>query len=354
MMPPVELRPPARAWSPPRVALPALGALAAVLAGTPSFGEPVTLRVATVAPEGSAWAREGQAFARDVERVTDGRVRIKLYFGGITGDEIQTIEQARRGRIDGIASGGMSCLMLAPSLRVFRVPGLFRSPDEAQHVSNHLRAVIDDEFRKAGFIDMGEPTIGPDMIFSREPVRSVADLRRGTFWIWDLDPVLNVALRAMGVSTLPVGLSEALHAYEAGRTQGFIAVPMAALAFQWSTEARYLSAMPLGILRGCVIFTARSFDSLRVDDREAVRGAATKAVARLDDVGRAANQALLQGLFARQGVTIVPADEVFRGELLTAARIAREQLPDSVVRRALVMRVLAMLADYRAQEAARH
>src|SRR5439155_699704 len=98
-----------------------------LLATSAAADEPTLIRFGTVAPEGSSWAREGLAFARDVEQRTDGRVRVKVYFGGITGDEVQTIEQARRGRVDAIASGGMSCLALAPSLRVFRVPGLIRT-----------------------------------------------------------------------------------------------------------------------------------------------------------------------------------------------------------------------------------
>src|SRR5512143_3651834 len=117
--------------------------------------EPVVLRWATVAPEGSAWAREGQAFAREVAQLTEGRVKIKLYWGGITGDELQTLDQVRRGRIDAIASGGMSCLRMAPSLRVFRIPGLFRDRRESAYVNNHLQATIDAEFLRAGYINLG-------------------------------------------------------------------------------------------------------------------------------------------------------------------------------------------------------
>jgi TRAP-type C4-dicarboxylate transport system substrate-binding protein len=320
-----------------------------VLGSAQVAAEPITLRVATVAPEGSSWAREGQAFARDVERQTDGRVKVKLYFGGIAGDEVQTLEQVRRGRIDGIASGGMTCLQLAPSLRVLRIPEMFVSPAEASYVTNHLRAVIDEEFLKSGFVNMGEPTIGPDMIFSREPIRSMADLRRYTFWIWDLDSVLAATLPAMGIRSLQLGLPEALHAFEAGNTQGFIAVPTAALAFQWSTEARYLLDVQLGVLRGCVVFATRAFDRLAKDDQEILRGAGAKAVARLDDVGRAATEALVSSLFQKQGVTVVTASETFRSELLAAARSARDQLPESVVPQALVQRVLSLLADYRAE-----
>ena len=59
-----------------------LAMLAALSTSAVVQADPITLRLGTVAPEGSAWAREGQAFARDVERGTEGRVKVKLYFGG--------------------------------------------------------------------------------------------------------------------------------------------------------------------------------------------------------------------------------------------------------------------------------
>lgn len=324
------------------VVLTVLGAAAA------TAEEPTIIRFGTVAPEGSGWAREGLAFARDVEQRTRGRVKVKLYFGGITGDEMQTIEQARRGHIDAIASGGMSCLDLAPSLRVFRVPGLFRNRAEANYVNGRLQRTIDDEFLKSGFINLGELSIGPDMFFTKAPVRSMSELMQQPLWIWDLDPVLVAALPAMGLQPIAVSLPDALHAFEGGRVRGFVAVPTAALAFQWSTQARYLSDLHMGILRGCVVVTTRAFDGLAVEDQQAVRAAGAKAVARLEEVGRAADEALLDGLFVKQGVTIVKASDSFRAEFFAATTAARERLPERVLPHALIQTVLGMLADFRA------
>jgi len=327
-------------------------ALGVILLRAPAAAadEPVVLRWSTVAPEGSAWAREGQAFAREVAQLTEGRVKIKLYWGGITGDELQTLEQVRRGRIDGIASGGMSCLRMAPSLRVFRIPGLFRDRGEAAYVSNHLQSTIDAEFLRAGYINLGELSIGPEMLFTREPVRSMSDLKRLKVWFWNLDPVLAAQLPAMGLPTMGGPISEALHLFESGQAQAIVAVPTAALAFQWSAQSRYLLDLTLGVLRGCLVVTTRAYDALSSEDQHALRVAGAKAALRLEEVGRESDEALLNGLFARQGLALVKPSEMFRSELLAAAMAARDQMPDSVVPRALVLRVLTLLADYRSMQ----
>ena len=40
-----------------------------------------------------------------------------------------------------------------------------------------------EEFAKNGFVFLGAAGFGLDILFSRTPVRTLADLRRGRFWI---------------------------------------------------------------------------------------------------------------------------------------------------------------------------
>ena len=52
--------------------------LLAVVAA-PARAEPsIKLRFATIAPEGTGWAREVKAFAREIESGSDGRVAIHV------------------------------------------------------------------------------------------------------------------------------------------------------------------------------------------------------------------------------------------------------------------------------------
>ncbi len=83
----------------------------------------VVIRMATVAPDGTSWARELKAFDREVQTVTHGQVRVKWYFGAIAGGEDEVKERIERNQLDGAASGGMMCQRVAPSMRVTRVMG---------------------------------------------------------------------------------------------------------------------------------------------------------------------------------------------------------------------------------------
>jgi TRAP-type C4-dicarboxylate transport system substrate-binding protein len=312
-------------------------------AAAPEF----TIRLGSAVPEGTAWAREGHAFARDVEATTGGRVRVRWYLGGIAGDELQMADRIQRGQLDGIGSGGMVCARMAPSLRVTRLIGLFHTRGETTYVLGLLKPTLDEEFKRAGFENLFETLLGPDLPFTRAPVRNLADLKKSRLWIWDLDEPFAQGVRAFGLNVVPLSLDAAAKAYDGGQTDGFLAIPLAALAFQWSAQVRYVSDLPFGFLTGCLIISHRAFDALPVELQGAVRTAAAKFVARLEDTGAGQDHALLNGLFARQGITNVPLSEQDQREFEKRAKEIRDALGDQIVPAALRTRVDGLLENYR-------
>ena len=310
--------------------------------------EPIVLRFATLVPDGTAWARELKAAAREVESQTQGQVRWKWYFGGIAGDERVVPERIRRGQLEGEAAG-VSCVDLAPSLRVLRVLGMFRRRDEAHAIIMRLRPTLEAEFHKAGFELLAVQWFGSDIAFTREPVHSLAELRKLRLWYWDLDTVWSQQLTQLGLKTVPLGVNEAGPAFDQGRIDGFLALPTAALAFQWSTRARYYTDLRLASMAACFVMSRQAFDALPLETQEVVRAAATKASIRFEDIDATQEDQLLGGLFDKQGTHRVAASVPFREEFLDQAKAARDVLPESVVPRALITRVLGWLSDFRAE-----
>jgi TRAP-type C4-dicarboxylate transport system substrate-binding protein len=311
--------------------------------------DPVTLRFATIAPDGSEWARLQRSFAREVEHATEGAVQIRWYFSGIAGGEQDMIDRIRRGQLDGAASGGMMCQRLAPSMRVMRIAGLFQSRDEALHVLGKLRPRLDREFSHSGFANLGEAGMGSDIIFSRTPIRTLDDLRRGRFWVWDLDEVWQRELPAMGIHVLPLPVESAGAAYEDGRSDGFFGITTAALAFQWSARARYFSELRMAYLMGCLVVSNESFDPLPTQDQQAIRAAAAKLMLAMESMGQQQESALLGGLFERQGMHRVVVSDALRSEFFELARDARDRLGAELTAPELLGEVNAWLADFRVQ-----
>jgi len=323
--------------------------VAVLLVSSVAAADETTIRIGTVVPEGTSYAREMRTMARDAETESKGGVRLKYYLSGIAGDELDMMARIKRGQLDGILSGGMACETVAPSMRVARIPGLFQTWPETSYVIGKLRPVLEDEAQKNGFHYLGEAIVGPSIVFSRKPVATMRDVQQTRFWIWDIDRMLGAVLPAMGFNVAPSPIREAYGAYENARIDGFITPAVAALTFQWTTVARYYTDLRMGFVVGCLLISNRAFDALPLAEQQAIKLAGAKMKLRIEKVGREQEAQLLHGLFQKQGLQPVAVDNATRVGFFEAAHTARDRAATKLVTTDLISRVLAMLADFRSE-----
>lgn len=315
---------------------------------------PIVLRFGTAAPEGTAWARELRAYGADLERETQGAVKLKPYFGGVTGDEFETLERAQKGTLDMAASGGMACETAMPSIAVTRLLGVFQSREEMAHVAQSLRPLFEDEARKHGFELLVLNGMGADLVFMRHPVRTFDELRKQKLWRWNLDRTGSKMATLMGLQLVQTPLELAQGTYDRGEVDGFMAIPAGALAFQWSSRARYVLDLKTGFLEGCVLLAQRAFDRLTPAQQNALRIASTKFGMRFEALGAEQDALILDGVLAKQGVQTLKTSDAFRAQYFREANLVRDKLIEAgLVKRELVDRVLRTLAEYRAEHGAR-
>jgi TRAP-type C4-dicarboxylate transport system substrate-binding protein len=333
-----------------RALVAALLASLSLLLRTADADEAATVvRLATIAPEGTDFAREFRAFARDVRTETGGAVEIKWVFGGIAGNEVEVARRIERGQLDGTASGGMLCAQLSPTMRAMRIPGLVQTASEASYLLARSRAEIRADFARAGMQELGTPLLGSDLLFLREPVSSFADLRRHRLWRWNLDSTGRAASEAVGMHIVALPVEEASHASDEGRLDGFIGVSSGALAYQWWQHARVVVRLPMGFLAGCLLVSQRTWDRLPYTARQRIEGAAAKAMERMTDLMRRDEELLLGGVFQRQGLQVTNPPTKLRLESFEAMRTVRDRLIGSEIPADVLSRAERWLSDFRAE-----
>ena len=326
----------------------ALGALvvAATLASA-AHAEPVTLRMAAIAPDGTEWARALRAFAREVDTLSKGELRIKWYLGGVAGDELAALERVKRGQLDGEA-GAIFCQRLAPSLRAARLPGIYHSRDEAIYIMGRLKPVLDDEFRKSGFANLGESVFGSDVLFSRAPIRTFDELMASRLWAWNLDPIWQQTASEMGFKTVVTTIEEHSPAWRRKSYDAFFTVPGAALAYQWSTETSYVSDLAATILPACLVVSNAAMDPLPLELRQVMVTSSAKFMHRFNEISAQLDASLVGGLFQRQGLVKIEASPELHEKFDAAAKRARDKLGSALIAPGLLENVEKMLVEYRA------
>ncbi len=328
------------------------GLLFVLLLGAHAEAAPIILKLAHVAPDGSAWAREIAAAGREVESVTNGELKLKIYPSGIAGDELEVSERLQKGGIDVAVSGGPLCQQTAPTLTLLRLPGRLNDREETNYVLGKLMPVIQEEARRSGLVITHTLGLGPDILFTRRPLRTLAEIKATPLWRWSEEPRTVQMVTAMGLKIVSLPINEAARAYDKGATDGFWALPVAALVWRWSAQAKYfIPDLHASYLSGCILVSSASWGRLTFEQQNVFTSVVAKYVRRVEEMGTKQDDALLNGLFEKQGLQARPASEKLRAEFFQAARELRDHLDEKVAPRAMLDRVQQLILDYRSEHA---
>jgi TRAP-type C4-dicarboxylate transport system substrate-binding protein len=341
----------ARAGHSPGLTAHACALVCAFLGCAEALAEKRVLRLAAVAPDGTLWAHELKDFARRVETETGGQLQVKLYLSAIAGSEAESEERIRRGQLDGVIAA-LICQRIAPSMRALRLLGMYQSLDEVSYVLQRLNPTMVDEAKKGGYALLGTAVLGPDVFFTRAPVRTLADLKRLKLWRWEGDQVVIDTSKEMGLPHLALPPERAARAFDDGKLDGFVAAPAAALAYQFLTRAPNLIDVRLGYVTGCMVVSQKTWEKLPPELQEKLHAEVQFTAGRLQTATQQIDQQLLGGELQKHGVQIQAGIDALKAELFAAARIARDKLDEQLVPAALRSRVDTLLADYRAERRA--
>ena len=264
--------------------------------------EAYVLKFATLAPQGSTWMNIITDWAKKVEKESQGRLKFKLYSGGVSGDEPDVLRKIRFGQLQGGAMTGHGIGYIYSPTRVLEIPFLFRSYDEVDHVRAQLMPEIREGFHQNDFELLGWMEVGFIQLFSRTPIYSIDDMKKRRIWLWQGDPLGTAFFAASGLSPVPLPITEVFSSLSTGLIDTTIAPPLGAIALQWFTKTPYMTSMPVMDGIGGLIVSRKFFDGLPKDLQQLLRRTGEEAGARLLVETRRDNEKSL-AVLKQHGVT---------------------------------------------------
>jgi TRAP-type transport system periplasmic protein len=293
-----------------------------ILAAVASAQAATTIKVATVAPDGTAWMREMRAGADAIRKRTDDRVEIKYYPGGVMGDEPSVLRKIKIGQLQGGAFTGGELSQIDKDANIYSLPFAFRSQDEVDKVRARLDPMLKNNFRRAGFEAVGISGGGFAYLMSVKDIKTKDDLKAAKVWVPQGDSIAEAGFKAGGVTPIPLPLADVYTSLQTGLIDTVANTPAGAIAFQWHTKLKHMVDLPLTYVVGILVIDKKTLDALSADDRTAVNEELGAAFARLEKINRDDN-AQARGALEKQGVVIFApsADETKSWEAVgTSAR----------------------------------
>ncbi|HKP65701.1 MAG TPA: TRAP transporter substrate-binding protein DctP [Casimicrobiaceae bacterium] len=270
-----------------------------------------TIKIATVAPDGTAWMKEIRATGDAIKKGTDGRVELKLYPGGVMGDNATVLRKIKIGQLQGSAFTGGEASVITKDAEVYTVPFLFRSQEEADKVRAKVDPVLKDAVRKTGFELLGLSGGGFAYLMSTKDIKTRDDLKNAKVWVPQGDEIAELTFKTAGVTPIPLPLADVYTSLQTGLIDTAANTDAGAIAFQWHTKIKHVVDMPVIYVVGEVLIDKKTFDALGAADQKVVTDEFNAGFARLEKINLSDNTSARDALKA-QGITFFAPDAAER------------------------------------------
>jgi TRAP-type C4-dicarboxylate transport system substrate-binding protein len=310
------------------------------------------IKFATLAPPGSTWVNLLHDWDKELRAKSNGRIGFKFYPGGVQGDEPEVLKKMRFNQLQGGAFTGYGIGRMYSPARVMELPFLFRNTDEIDYVRGEFMPQFRTGFEKNGYELLGWMEVGFVHIFSKQPIRSLDDMKSSRVWLWQGDPMGQAFFDASGISPIPLSIIDVYTSLSTGLIDTVYAPPLGAIALQWFTKTPYVSTVPLTDGIGGLIVSQRFYASLPEDLQTLLSATGRETGEKLIAATRIDNRKSLTTL-KEHGLTFVEPGEGMSDEALQDLRdrAAAELIRKDYIPAQLFDRTRRLLDRYRATQA---
>jgi len=287
-------------------------AIALILLGMISAANAQTIKLATLAPEGSSWMVAMRAGAKEIGERTDGRVKFKFYGGGVQGNDKQVLRKMRIGQLHGGAFTSNALVAFQKDAVLYGMPMLFNNLEEVRfardRMDDKLRALIE----QAGYVNFGFASGGFAHIMSNRPIANLEDMQGLKVWVPDGDRISYDAVRALGVSPVTMPLTDVLTGLQTELIDTIMGPPAGTIVLQWNTGVSYITELPLAYIFAMMIIEKKYFDRIAPADQAIVREVMERVYLGFEEQGNEDNKQAYKALLADGMKSVTPNQDQIR------------------------------------------
>lgn len=284
-----------------------------------------TLKVGVLAPEGTTWANKMDEMAKEIKKATDGKVKLRFYFGGSQGDETDVLRKIRVGQLQGGIFTGKTLGEISGDVRVIELPFTFGdNRTKALDTLVKMTPFFDKQFDAAGFQSLGFFELGMIYFVSQVKTNKLDDLGGVKIWSWEGDKLVEAMIKELNLVSVPLPLPDVLSSLSTGIVQAAYAPPMGMLALQWNTKIKYIVDFPITYSVGAFLLDKKSWAKIPAQYHAKINEISRRYVTEVNTANLKDNADALKVMQA-SGIEMLkfPEEDAKKGKALHAAMVKR-------------------------------
>jgi TRAP-type C4-dicarboxylate transport system substrate-binding protein len=304
------------------------------------------LKISIQPPERSLWGQTVRTIAREIEEETQGEVQLKMYAGGVQGDERTVLRKMRVGQLHGgvFLSDGLT--VVCPDSLALGLPLLFKNQDEVDYALEKISPELESQAREKGYEILAWPQLGFSYLFSKERIRTMDDLRGAKPWLMEKNPVGKHLFEVLRVTPVSTGVANVLPALESGLVRTVVGPPLVLIAMQWHSRVKYRLEVNITFSVGAFVLGGKAWARLPEAHRKTIRTVFQRNNVKLNAKIRKEGLEAVEVL-EKQGVETVPIEPKSREEYERGAEEVGKRMAGKEFSQTILDKVQALLREYR-------
>jgi len=248
-----------------------LGALGPGLLGfTPrtglAQGDPIVIKLATLAPRNS----EFHEFLKDLgnrwDSASGGRVKLKIFPGGIVGEEDDVLRKMSLGQLHAGALTIAGLQRVTHAITVLGIPMAMEDEESFARVREVMEPKLEELFLEEGYVVLHWVHAGWCRFFLPDPDASIATVRDYSFVTWGEGETIDLWERE-GFKGVVLNLAEVTVSLQTGLVDAINTTPLVVASNHWFPWVPYMIDMPWAPLSGATLVDRDTWERIPEDLR---------------------------------------------------------------------------------------
>ena len=221
------------------------------------------IKMATLAPEGTPWhaliAKMGERWSEE----TKGNVRLRIYPGGIVGDERDMIRKMRIGQIHGAAISAEGLSEVNPQYTYCFIPLFFQGYKDIDFIRNQIKDDLVSGAEENGVKVLTMVDVGWVYWFTKDPVITPDDLKSQKIWTWAGDYKTAKLWDEAGFNAIPLSVPDVHSSLQTGLVNAMAFPPLYVAANQYFGITSNMLNMKWGILTAALVIDLKIWNRIK-------------------------------------------------------------------------------------------
>lgn len=323
-------------------------ALCAV-AGPAQAGK-VTIKLGTMAPDGSTWHQLLKQMAADWKKASDGQVQVTIYPSGVAGNEIDMLRKMRINQLQAAALSVTGLAGIDPAPQAMASPGLIADDAEWNHVFPRATALWDKRFEEKGFVVLMWGDTGKMNMFTKRKIEKPADMVGMKIFAWSGDTSATRAMQLAGLQPVTISATDMLPSLSTGMIEAYATTPIMALMARWFEQTPYMTRSAWGHLPGATVVRRDTWEKIPEATRAKLLEIAHRYAKKVNDEVTRMQAESIEAM-QKNGLKVIAFDAAGEREWQAIGQKTWQAIRGGVVSEADFDAVIKIRDDYRAGKA---